>query len=159
MEHADYAILGHPSTKTFVEMFRQAKHYRIPTVKVQWVFECEKENDIIDPAEYMHDDARVVRKRGRPSSTGQRYVLENAPADSATNSSSEDKDEDEEPARLTPPKKKKQETAVKKEKAKKAKVEKKKEPEEEPFVNTTPKGEKKGMQMLFCRILLNLMKS
>ena len=42
---------------------------------------------------------------------------------------------------------------------KKAKVEKKKEPEEEPFVNTTPKGEKKGTYILFFHILLILIKS
>ncbi|KAI0361517.1 hypothetical protein OH77DRAFT_1417783 [Trametes cingulata] len=84
---ADFVILGSPSTRTFEERLKQADSCGKSAVRPQWVFQCVEQNEIVDLDDYVFEGLEVVKKRGRPSATGKRFILAgpNSPSTSRTN--------------------------------------------------------------------------
>lgn len=136
---ADFVILGHPTTQNFESWLRQAHYFGKTPVNPDWVLQSVKEGVILDLEEFEYVGLTAEKKKGRPNSTGQRYVLKTVKSESKSPRkralpSSESEPEDEDDAfqgrddseeEVPPPRKRSmKKEAVKKEGEKKAKEEK-----------------------------------
>lgn len=146
ISEADFVVLGHPSLRNFEEWLRQSNFYGKVPLKPQWVFDCVEQEELLDVEDYAYEGlGRVEKKRGRPSSTGQRYILTAVKSGSESESEESEDDDDEEQERR---KKRKVEKPVKKEKVKaekqKVKPEKKEKKERKEEVKEEKGAKKKA---------------
>ena len=81
---------------------RQAYYFGKRPVKPQWVLDSVEQDEILDLDDYVYENFTVERKRGRPSSTGQRYIVTQVQSGSEDDAeqdedeAEEDKDEEDE---------------------------------------------------------------
>ncbi|TFK94456.1 hypothetical protein K466DRAFT_593630 [Polyporus arcularius HHB13444] len=144
ISQADFVILGHPATRNFEEWLRQSAFYHKLPLKPQWVFDCVEEEEILDVEEYVYEGLGVERKRGRPSKTGQRYILTAVKSGSEDEDESEDDNDDEEQERRVAKKRKIVDKPVKQEKVKAEKQKTKTEKKEK--IEKKEKKERKRRQ-------------
>ncbi|KAI0756901.1 hypothetical protein C8Q80DRAFT_64871 [Daedaleopsis nitida] len=137
---ADFVILAHPKTTLFAEYFRQSCNMGKTPVKPQWVLKCDEKDRVVELDAYTYDGYKLEKKRGRPGSAGQQYVVKQVQSESEEEVGPEDQGaEEEENEETRPPKRPKKN-------AKEIKSEKKHSKTDKRASNVEKKGNEKTVR-------------